>query len=211
MNYIEAVRSAAAIPVVLAAINREHIEDLLSRIQGLVLSGGPDLHPRAYGQNPHALLGEVEVEIDEFEINLCVAARHRQIPVLGICRGLQVINVAAGGSLHQHLPDLIEGREHHRRSEAAESIHGLEIVPKTKLAEIMGASSLTVNSSHHQAVDVLGDGLVVSARAEDGVIEAIEGIGDQWLVGVQWHAESLIADARELAIFQALAHAASGA
>jgi putative glutamine amidotransferase len=210
LTYIQAVRAAGGLPVILPPVDEEQTEALLAHLQGIVFSGGPDIHPQAYGQSPHPLGDASEEEADAFELRLCALARSHTIPVLGLCRGLQIINVCAGGSLHQHLPDAVGNMISHRHSKSDEGIHRVDVVAGTKLAAIMGEGVISVNSSHHQAVDTLAQGFVVSARAEDGVIEAIEDVGEGWVLGVQWHAEAMIADASELALFEALVSAAAG-
>jgi putative glutamine amidotransferase len=212
LAYPQALCAAGGIPIILTPVPEADISSLLGRLDGVVFSGGPDLHPSAYAQEPHALLGECERELDMFELRLCAAARVAHIPVLGICRGLQVINVAAGGTLHQHLPDVVGTKIAHRQTESEGlRTHKVEIEAGTGLAEIMGAGSLRVNSFHHQAIDELGQGLRASARAADGIIEAVEGGLDEWVLAVQWHAESLIRQPRDLALFTALVTVAKNA
>ncbi len=159
----------------------------------MCLSGGPDLDPEAYGaRERHAELGPTEPSLDTFELALARGALARRLPLLGICRGAQAINVACGGTLHQHLPG------HRQSAPGTDTTHEVEVLPGTQLAALVGAGTMAVNSFHHQAVDRLGRGLRVAARAADGTVEAIEGAG--FLVGVQWHAETL-ADGR---LFEAL-------
>src|SRR3954471_806709 len=198
MTYLKAIDAAGGMPVVLPPIG--DAEALLERLDGICLSGGPDLDPAAYGAlERHAELGPTEPGLDAFELALARAADERGMPLLGICRGAQALNVARGGSLHQHLPG-------HRQSEpGCDVTHEVEVLAGTRLAALLGAGPLAVNSFHHQAVDRLGRGLRVAARAAEGTVEAIEGAG--FSVGVQWHAEAL-ADAR---LFEALASAAAPA
>ena len=132
-----------------------------------------------------------------------------RLPTLGICRGLQVINVVAGGTLHQHLPDRVGERIAHRQTQPdCYPTHTVEIMPGSRTAALIGDARLRVNSFHHQAIDLLGSWLRVSARADDEIIEAIEGSGEGWLFGVQWHAEGLIGQPRQLALFESLVAAA---
>ena len=178
--------------------------ELLGRLDGLLLSGGPDLDPEMYGaRERHAELGPTEPELDEFELVLVRHALALGLPILAICRGVQALNVACGGTLHQHLPG-------HRQEEAAtRPVHTVEVVPGSRLARITGGETLHVNSFHHQAVDRVGEGLRVIARAADGTVEGVEGAG--FTVGVQWHAETLTAAAEQRALFTGLVAAASGA
>jgi putative glutamine amidotransferase len=189
MTYLQAIERAGAVPVVLPPCVSD-LEALVSRLDGVCLSGGPDLDPEAYGSRErHAELGPTEPSLDAFELALARSALERGMPLLGICRGAQALNVACGGTLHQHLPG-------HRQSDpGCTTSHEVEVLPRTRLAGLIGAGAYAVNSFHHQAVDRLGDGLLVSARASDGTVEAIEGPG--FALGVQWHAETL-ADGRLL-------------
>ena len=194
MTYLRTLDAAGAIPVVLPPVGTDHLSPLLDRLDGICLSGGPDLDPAAYGATDrHAQLGPTEPSLDAFELSLSREALTRNIPILAICRGSQALNVACGGTLHQHLPG-------HRQSEAGSTTtHEVEVLAGTRLAGLIGPGAYAVNSFHHQAVDELGRGLVVAARAADGTVEAIEGAGG-FAIGVQWHAETL-ADAR---LFEAL-------
>jgi putative glutamine amidotransferase len=192
MTYLQAIERAGAVPVVLPPCV-SGLEALIARLDGVCLSGGPDLDPEAYGAHErHAELGPTEPSLDAFELALARAALVREMPVLGICRGAQTLNVACGGTLHQHLPG-------HRQTEpGCHPTHEVKVLAGTRLAGLIGAGTYAVNSFHHQAVDRLGDGLRVAARAADGTVEAIE--ADGFALGVQWHAETL-ADGR---LFDAL-------
>jgi putative glutamine amidotransferase len=195
MSYLKAIERAGGVPVVLPPCVSD-LESLLLRLDGVCLSGGPDLDPVAYGaKDRHAELGPTEPSLDAFELALARAAIDRGMPLLGICRGAQALNVACEGTLHQHLPG-------HRQSEPGpEATHDVEVLAGTRLAALLGPGALAVNSFHHQAVDRLGRGLRVAALAADGTVEAIEGAG--FVLGVQWHAEAL-ADGR---LFEALVRA----
>jgi putative glutamine amidotransferase len=199
MTYLSTLDAAGAIPVVLPPTGTDHLTPLLDRLDGICLSGGPDLDPAAYGANErHLELGPTEPSLDAFELSLVKLALQRGLPILAICRGAQALNVACGGTLHQHIPG-------HRQTElASEATHGVEIEPRSRLHRIMRARSLPVNSFHHQAVDQVGEGLRVVARATDGTVEGIE--GDGFTVGVQWHAETLVEHSN---LFEALVTAAS--
>ncbi|HKG65972.1 MAG TPA: gamma-glutamyl-gamma-aminobutyrate hydrolase family protein [Solirubrobacteraceae bacterium] len=193
MTYLQAIERAGAVPVVLPPCVSD-LESLIARLDGVCLSGGPDLDPEAYGaRERHAELGPTEPSLDTFELALARAALERGMPLLGICRGSQALNVACGGTLHQHLPG-------HRQSEPGPTTtHEVEVLAGTRLAGLIGPGSYAVNSFHHQAVDEIGQGLRVAALAADGMVEAVEG-GAGFAIGVQWHAETL-ADAR---LFEAL-------
>jgi putative glutamine amidotransferase len=199
MTYLRTLDAAGAIPVVLPPVGTDHLGPLLDRLDGLCLSGGPDLDPAAYGApERHLELGPTEPRLDAFELALVGEALDRNVPVLAICRGAQALNVACGGTLHQH----IDG---HRQSDpATQPTHTVSVAARSRLHAIARSSELQVNSFHHQAIDQIGAGLRVVAHAADGTIEAIEGAG--FVIGVQWHAETLAA---HRPLFQALVAAAS--
>jgi putative glutamine amidotransferase len=207
-HYLEAVRTAGGLPVILAPVRTSAVDSLLDRIDALCLSGGPDLHPHHYGAPEHPELGPNEPELDQFELALARRAMARGMPVLAICRGMQVMNVARGGTLCQHLPDL-GGKVEHRRGENANGVvtHPIELLAGSRLAKLMGSTHLEVNSYHHQGIDELGDGLRVVAHAPDGVPEAIEGTTNGFVFGVQWHAEALAERRDQIALFEGLVRA----
>jgi putative glutamine amidotransferase len=213
LSYPAAVLRAGATPVILAPLPDSQADPILERLDGLLLSGGPDIDPSAYGQEPHPLLGPTEPRLDVWELALTARALEIGLPVLGVCRGLQVLDVATGGTLHQHLPDVVGDAIGHRQSApGSEPTHRVDVEPGTRLAELLGAEAADVNSFHHQGIDRLGEGLRVTARAPDGVIEAIEGTGPSFVLGVQWHLESLVdGRPRQLAILTALIDAAATA
>jgi putative glutamine amidotransferase len=203
MTYLRAIEAAGGMPVVLPPLG--DADAFLARLDGVCLSGGPDLDPDAYGAGErHPELGPTEPGLDAFELALARAADARGLPLLGICRGAQALNVARGGTLHQHLPG-------HRQTEpATAATHTVHVEPGTRLERLIAPGALRVNSFHHQAVDRLGSGLSAVAYAGDGTIEAIEDTGPRLVLGVQWHAEGLVADPRHLALFEALVEAAGG-
>ena len=166
---------------------------ILDVVDGLVLSGGEDVDPSRYGAEPHPELGPVNGARDDTELALLARARELAMPTLAICRGIQVANVALGGTLVQDLPsERHDAALHDLDDERDTRVHAVRIDPTSRLASIVGAQLLGVNSIHHQAVDRLGEGIRVSARAEDGTIEGIESDdASWWMVGVQWHPEEL--------------------
>jgi putative glutamine amidotransferase len=199
MTYLRTLDAAGAIPVVLPPVGVPGVAELLDRLDGLCLSGGPDLDPAAYGaRDRHPELGPTEPSLDEFELALARAALERGMPILAVCRGAQALNVACGGTLHQHVPG------HRQTVPAGEASHQVRITARSRLARLLGARVAGVNSFHHQAVDRIGAGLRVVARAEDGTVEAVEGTG--FVLGVQWHAEAMVAHA---CLFEALVDAAA--
>ena len=200
LTYMRAIELAGGVPVVLPPL-QNGFDTLLDRLDGICLSGGPDLDPAAYGARAHEQLGPTEPALDRFELELARAADAAGLPLLGVCRGAQALNVARGGTLRQH----VEG---HRQTElASRPVHPVRIAPRSRMAGVLGARAAEVNSFHHQAADVLGDGLVPVAWAPDGTVEAIEDPRHPFLLGVQWHAETLIDDAGQLRLFCALVDA----
>ena len=190
LRYLEALAGAGALPMVVPPLPPEALDDLLDTVDGVLFSGGPGHRPSAYGQEPTPCLGPTEPELDAFELTLAHAADRRGIPLLAICRGSQLINVARGGTLHQHLPDVVGTEiQHRQRARVEELTHRVAVEPDSRLAEILGWDDGWVNSLHHQAVDALGEGLRVSARAPDGTVEAFEAPEHPFLIAVQWHAE----------------------
>ena len=212
LTYLRALEAAGALPVVVPPLSVEFTEPLLDRFDGLCMSGGPDLDPRAYGERRHARTGPVETALDAFELALARAADARGMPILAICRGMQVLNVARGGSLHQHLPDVVGEDVNHRQSEVgARLTHWVSLDPDTRLAATLGRRRIKVNSFHHQGVARLGRDLAVAGRSSDGTIEGIEATDRDFVVGVQWHAESLVARSEQAALFTAFVDEARGA
>jgi putative glutamine amidotransferase len=209
LEYVHAIEAAGGLPVVLPALDPATVAQLLGSLAGICLTGGPDLEPATYGGGGHPQLGPTEPKVDSFEL---AAARHAWavgMPVLAICRGAQALNVARGGTLVQHLPDLPGVSLQHRQSvTAARATHAVQIAPGSLLGELVGGRTLRVNSFHHQAVANLGEGLHASARSPDGVVEAIEAPGRPFVLGVQWHAECLAARPRHAALFEGLVDAA---
>jgi putative glutamine amidotransferase len=210
MRYLEAIGRAGALAMVVPPLPGPAIPALLDRVDGICLSGGPDLHPDAYGAPAHPELGPTEPRLDAFELALARAADERGMPILAICRGMQVLNVARGGTLHQHLPDVVGDAVTHRQPGApGEPTHAVSVAADSRLARILGHRHVRVNSFHHQAVDTLGERLTVTARAEDGTVEAFESAGNGFVVGVQWHAECLVDDDEQAALFTALVDASA--
>jgi putative glutamine amidotransferase len=208
--YARAVETAGGLPVVLPPLDSGAIGPLVDRLSGICLSGGPDLDPAAYEADPDPHLGPVEPDLDAFELAVARRADALGIPILGICRGCQALNVARGGTLHQHLPDVTDGTVGHRQTASGrETTHTVRIEPGSRLAGIVGDEELDVNSFHHQAVDRLGRGLREVAWAPDGVIEGIEGDGPALYLGVQWHVETLVDRPRHAALFDALVESAA--
>ena len=211
MTYVRAIEAAGGVPVVMPPLSPADVPDLVARLDGLLLSGGPDLSPGAYDARPHAELGATEPGLDAFEYAAVREALRVGLPILGICRGAQALNVALGGTLHQHLPDVVGEAVVHRQSEDARRLtHVVDVLPGTRLARVLGTPRLGVNSFHHQAVKRLGSGLRACARAPDGTIEAIEDPVRPLVLAVQWHAETLVEGVAHQALFDELVTVAAG-
>jgi putative glutamine amidotransferase len=190
---VDAVRAVGAVPVLLSP-GEAAPEDLLARLDGLVLSGGGDLAPRFSGAAGHGTVYGTCEERDLFELALARAAIALGAPTLAICRGLQIVNAARGGTLHAHLPDVVGEAVPHRASQLEATVHPVRIAEHARLAAALDAAALErVPSWHHQAIDRLGEGLEPTAWAADGVIEAVELRGAPALCAVQWHPELDIA------------------
>ncbi|MFI5235361.1 MAG: gamma-glutamyl-gamma-aminobutyrate hydrolase family protein [Gemmatimonadales bacterium] len=210
--YVAAVVAGGGLPLLLSPLlPPEMAEDLTAGLDGLVFSGGADIDPARYHAHPHSALGPVEPDRDAFEFALVAAARARRLPVLAICRGFQLVNVALGGTLWQDLPSERPGPVAHSGNWARTArVHPVELLPKSRTAEVLAVTRLTVNSFHHQGVRDLAPGLVASGTAPDALVEAFEGNGGPWLLGVQWHPEAFHAEAGapDQRLFAALARAA---
>ena len=202
LPYLRGLEAAGALPVVMPPLGEEAIEPLLDRLDGICLSGGPDLDPAGYGAAPHPELGPIEPNLDRFELAVARRADAREMPILAICRGTQALNVVRGGALHQHLPEISTEISHRQRFPGNQTSHAIEIDPESRLAAVLGDTEIEVNSFHHQAIDRLGDGLKVNARAPDGTIEGVEDPDRPFLIGVQWHAETLVHRPYEAALFR---------
>jgi putative glutamine amidotransferase len=209
LTYMRAVEAAGGLPIVIPLMEEDAIEPLLDRLDGICLSGGPDLDPQHYGADPHRELGPTEPDLDRFELQVARCADAREMPILAICRGTQALNVVRGGVLHQHLPELGEKVPHRQEAPGTQTSHPVRITRGSRLAAALGyerelevADELDVNSFHHQAIDRLGEGLKVTACAPDGTIEAVEDPQREFLIGVQWHAETLVHRPYEAALFQ---------
>jgi putative glutamine amidotransferase len=213
-DYVRSVELAGGLPLIFAPGRPGDAPELLDHVGGLVLTGGADIDPGMYGEERHPALGPVFRERDEFEVALCREALRRDLPVLAICRGHQVLNVATGGTLVQDIPSQVKGAGAHDPDvERWETCHDVRILPATRLREILGTENVAVNSFHHQAVEQLGKGLVVSAQSPDGVVEGIEmpREASRFVVGVQWHPESFWDHPPGFrSLFEALVSAADG-
>jgi len=203
--YAAAIVRAGCIPFYLPVLDPLSAEAVVSSLDGLLLTGGGDVDPTWYGRQPSPHLGKVDPEQDAWEMALVRAGLAHSLPMLGICRGSQVMNVALGGTLVQHLPDNPGTIEHCVKEQASSPVHRVRVDGRSGLAAVLGVESLGVNSLHHQAVEQLGDGLSPVAWAEDGTVEAVESSGPNRMIGVQWHPELLVDDVSHAALFAWLA------
>lgn len=210
-DYFTAVHKAGGLPVLLPFVTSPgEAEQYLDRIDGLLLSGGADVDPSHYGEDPLPRLGTVEPERDVSELLLARAALARQLPILAICRGEQVLAVAVGGSLWQDIPSQVPAAiKHAQQAPRWHASHTVRVEPGSRLAQILGATTLRVNSYHHQAVRALPPGWRVTATAPDGIIEAFEAPAG-FALGIQWHPENFAPHGGEFdALFRAHVEAAA--
>ncbi len=209
-DYVRSVEKARGLPVILAPGVPGDAAEHLNRLGGLVLSGGADLDPALYGESPHPKLGKVFRPRDDFELALCREALRRDLPVLAICRGHQVLNVATGGTLFQDIPSQLAGDVNHDPGRPRpERVHEVRVLKGTRLRRLLGKETVGVNSFHHQGIKDLGRGLVASAWSADDLIEAVEAPDKKFVVSVQWHPESFWDDPTGFQpLFQGLIEAA---
>jgi putative glutamine amidotransferase len=204
MKYMKAIEEAGGVPVVMPPLDLGAVDPLLDRLDGLCLSGGPDMDPGTYGGRYHPKLGPTEPELDQFELALTRAACGRGLPILAICRGQQLLNVARGGNLYQHVPEDPGGDIDHRLpGKGQHGAHEVSVEAGSLLSRALGGlTAAHVNSYHHQAVHSLGRGVKPVAWAPDGLVEGIEVPDCGWAVGVQWHAEAIVEQPEQLALFR---------
>jgi putative glutamine amidotransferase len=201
-DYVRAVERAGGRPL-LVPPSADAVDETLAVLDGVIFSGGGDLDPATYGQDPHPETGGVVNERDNGELALLEAALARDMPVLAVCRGSQVLNVALGGDLVQHLPDIV-GHDRHKHTPGQYADHGVEVDPDTRLGTLLGEHA-PVKSHHHQGFGRLGEGLRETARAEDGTVEALEDPSRRFALGVLWHPEA----GEDMRLFEALVEEAS--
>ena len=209
-SYAGAVKAAGGLPVLLVDYEKQEIQKLLGLLDGLLLSGGKDVDPVYFGEDMLPGCGEITPVRDAFEIEFTRLALNAGLPVLGICRGAQVLNIAAGGNIYQDLITQLPGRlKHHQLAPAWAPTHNIQVEAGTLLENILQIGVIRVNSFHHQAVRDVAPGFVVSARSPDGIIEAIESACAAFALGVQCHPEEMWEkDSRFLKLFRALIEAA---
>lgn len=210
-DYIQSVQQVGGVPLVLPMIKEQRlIEQQVEVIDGLLLSGGGDVSPLLYGEEPKRELGAICTDRDAYELELVHIAHRLGKPIFGICRGLQMLNVALGGSLYQDIAAALSTSfQHQSKAKPDEAIHTVAILPHTRLQSILNENMIITNSFHHQAIKDLAPGLIVNARTQDGLIEGIEGANDLFILGVQWHPELMIQKhSKMLKLFHAFVEAA---
>lgn len=197
--YVDAARAAGLTPLVLPPLEPSALESVAESVAGVILTGGEDVDPAVYGAEPHARAQPPHARRDGCELALARLAHDRRLPTLAICRGIQVVNVAFGGTLIQDIPSERPSEiDHDQSTRRTARLHDVLLDADSTLAAAVGATRITVNSSHHQALDRVADGLRVTAKAPDGIIEGAEWDADDWwMLAVQWHPEELVHDASE--------------
>ena len=190
-EYSHAILKSGGAPVLLpVAQDQGSLETIMAKLNGLLLSGGPDINPRYYNEQPLKGLGEVDDALDNMEIAAAKEAYHLGLPILAVCRGIQTLNVSLGGNLYQDITRQVDGSINHSpKADKSVNTHTVSISAGTRLSDIFKKKKIWVNGKHHQAVKEPASGLVVSATAADGIIEAIEALSKRFVVGVQWHPE----------------------
>ena len=211
-EYVQSILRAGGLPLLLPTAAVDPVDPWLERIQGLVLIGGGDIDPSRYGAAFHETIYNLDDDRDACELALAERALERQMPTLAICRGMQVVNVVLGGTLHRHLPDVFGDKVTHRLPPRETVRHPVDIAADAHIVQAVGRTRIMTVSWHHQAVERLGEGLRPVAWAEDGVVEAVELAGNPALLAVQWHPElSAAEDPAQQGLFNRLVALAAGA
>ena len=213
-TYVRAVELGGGSPIIIPPhLEEAQVRAIFERLDALVLTGGGDIHPRFFGEEDSGLLWFVDEQRDQTELMLARWALAEDLPLLAICRGAQVLNVAAGGTLVQDISTQVPGSLTHSSVAGRPTgflAHTVEVTGESRLASLVGAGELGVNSSHHQAVKAVGSGLVITARASDGIVEGLELADHPFCVGVQWHPEAMVESYPVMGrLFEGLAEAAS--
>lgn len=192
--YVHAIENAGGVPILIPILNDlSLLNTLLPRLDGLLLSGGADIEPSLYGEELHPLADEPDRELDEIELMLAFWALQEDIPTLGVCRGMQLLNVALDGTLYQDIDDLYPTSQHHSHREKPRDFlaHRVSVLPGSRTEQLLGTDSFMVNSLHHQAVKKPGRGVVISGQADDGIPEMLEVPDHRFMLAVQFHPEEI--------------------
>lgn len=208
-TYCEAILAADGVPVMLPPTESFSLDEVLTPLSGVLLAGGGDIGPDLYGEPPDPTVDRVDPVRDRFEVEIVKWTLRHDLPILGICRGMQLLNVACGGTLIQDIASQTGSLLRHTRPDAIDDpVHFVRIEPASRLARVLGGTELSVNTGHHQAVGRIAPGLHVVGWAEDGTVEAIESESQTWIVGVQWHPEMMFQRyAQQLRLFAGLVEA----
>lgn len=201
-TYSDSIISAQGVPLILPLTDDVGtLRAMYDSVNGVMIAGGNDIDPKLYGEKPHAATKDISVYRDRYETQLIRWALEDKKPILGICRGMHLVNVLCGGNLYQHIPSFFPNAEDHNSSDAAKDIedlaHTLRIKEPSKLASILGVSTIKTNTHHHQAINRMAPNLQAVAWTNDGIIEAIESRDDSYFIGVESHPESLITKAEK--------------
>jgi putative glutamine amidotransferase len=190
--YVESIITAGGIPLIIPNLEDNDIRQILDKVDGLLLSGGDDIDPVYFNEEPIQAMGEITPERDRFEIALTKFALERNCPILAICRGVQVLNIAAGGTIYQDITtQFSKAIKHSQKAPRWYGTHKIEIKPQTKLNKLLKIDYVRVNSFHHQGIKDLGEHFVINALSLDGLIEGIESISHEFVIGAQWHPECM--------------------
>ncbi len=206
-EYVDAVRLAGGLPMLLPP-GEPHPASILEWADGIIFSGGGDIDPANYNGASHPTIYNLDAERDRFELSLAQLALKTDIPILGICRGLEILVVATGGNLVTHLPEAFGEEIPHRQEQSCPCQHNVQITPGTRLSSTIGAGEASIISWHHQAASSITSSWQIAARASDGVIEALEHKDHPWAIALQWHPELAINDTRQQRIFRSFVTAA---
>jgi putative glutamine amidotransferase len=206
-TYVEALKRAGAVPVLIPP-QPENVDQLISGLDGVLLAGGEDFDPSSYGEKPHETVEPMDPRRQSNDLALARRARERGIPTLGICLGLQAMNVAAGGSLIQDIDSHVDTDIEHASVPEDRARHHVMVEQGSRLSSILSSAELDVNSSHHQAIKDVGEGLRVTAHAPDGIVEGLEDPGHPFYLGVQWHPEDMNGETSASELFGAFVKAA---
>ena len=186
--YVDSIRRAGGIPLLIVP-GEDHLDEIIDRVDGIVLAGGGDLNPGAYNGKTHEKIYNIDTERDTSELRIGELILAKKIPTLAICRGIQIINTILGGTLFEHIPDHFGETIPHRLPPRSPSRHNVTIDQNSNLFDIIQKQEIEVTSLHHQSIDKLADGLSIVAKSVDDVVEAIEFKGESWFIGIQWHPE----------------------